>query len=410
MVNQGVTQNTSAVKMAISLYQHYQSCAPHIFAIFLAGFLFAPAAASHNAFFYLFLLAPLLGVIGEETYQLARTNWLARLSFLFILYMCLSSIWNSAFTAEDIGRSFKHGFITIGFISLSTWLQKNHQKALIQWFSLAPIIITVGAALATVIWYQDHSFPNSRLFGWGRMDYPPHLSAIAAFGIIAAFSQFSTVTRGLKISYILSILALGLFIILTQSTLGAWAVCIAASAFLVVPRLQIMLVIGTTVGILVLISLLQPSLLQPIVENVGGSARLEIWQHIIGLLQPSWLIGHGLKADFNYLYFDAIQNLNFNFNRTHNVYLASLYYGGVIGFALNIMVSFFALLVLFIKALRDKKAGPLALMLLGSALIGGDWSHIIDHPDLPYLIYWLPLSVAIFYTPQLRITKNSRTM
>ncbi len=407
MFNQRFIQITAASKAAIKRYESYS---PHIFGIFLAGFLFAPSAAPHNTFFYLFLLLPMLGFIGKEAYLLIRTNWLARLSFLFIFYMSLTSIWNPAFDAGDISRSFKHGFFTIAFVSLSTWLLKNHQKALTQWFSLSPMIITFGAALSTIVWYQGHSFPDSRLFGWGRIDYPPYLSAIAAFGIIAAFSSFSAVKLVSKMSYIVCVPALGLFILLTQSSLGAWAVCIAASAFLVVPRPQFIVLFGAGVATLILINLLQPSLMQPITENVGGSARLEIWAHIIGLMQESWLIGHGLKADFNYLYFDLAQNVTVTFNRAHNVYLASLYHGGVIGFLLNVMVSVSALLVLFTKALQEKKAGLLALMLLGAALIGGDWSHIIDHPDLPYMIYWLPLSIAIVCTPQACIGTKIRNM
>jgi len=405
MVKQGFIQIASVAKVAMKRYQSY---APTLFGIFLAGFLFAPSAAPHNTFFYLFLLLPMLGLIAKETYQLIRTNWLARLSFLFVLYMCVTSMWNPAFTSADIIRSFKHGFFTIAFISLSTWLQKNHQTALTHWLSLSPIIITFGAALSTIVWYQDHPFPDSRLFGWGRIDYPPDLSAIAAFGIISAFSCFSTVKFAPKMVYIVCIVALGLFILLTQSTLGAWAVCIAASAFLVVPRPRLIVFLGAGVCTLMLINLLHPSLMQPITENAGGSVRLDIWRHIIGLLQESWLIGHGLKADFNYLYLDITHNVTVTFNRTHNVYLASLYHGGVIGFALNVMVSFFALLVLFAKTLQDKKAGSLALMLLGAALIGGDWSHIIDHPDLPYMIYWLPLSIAIVCAPQAGIGKTMR--
>lgn len=378
----------------------YERCldySAHALGIFLAAFMYPPASSAHNLFFYGFVFIPMLPVAVVESVRLAQRNWLAILCFSCLAYMATTSFWNPEYGPEDILRSYKYVLLNVLFIASVTWLLAHRTQILWQWVRAIPVIFAVAGLIHILSMLGGPDGALTDPAAWAKENYPLSISSTATFAIILAVGQYRSAGRGLRQAYIASVAILALFIVLNQSLFGLLSLAIPGLLLINILQVKIRPLLMASILLIPLLAaglVFQDLLLNTLTEQ-GSWVRLSIWQHVWNLSLDSPWFGAGLKTDFDYVYHVAEQKQNLHFNRVHNAYLASFYYGGVIGLLLLTGLTFASLAAAFSRARQTGDYTVFALLALGSAAIGVDWSHIIDHPNLLFLLYWLPVARVI---------------
>jgi O-Antigen ligase len=197
---------------------------------------------------------------------------------------------------------------------------------------------------------------------------------------------------------------IGLLILLTQSRgpIGTYAICLAFS-FLAFPRLRPLAArMAFVLGIACLLLMLLYGLSAAVEAGIafvdgmvtrGDSYRVELWTMTVQEILTSPLSGHGIAARLS----DPVAYA------PHNLFLATAYYFGVPALVLLVV----ALVSLAAQVARSRSADNQLAVLAGILLMHAVLSVLTDHgafikgPSPLWMIFWLPVAMAIATTTRL---------
>jgi O-antigen ligase len=130
-------------------------------------------------------------------------------------------------------------------------------------------------------------------------------------------------------------------------------------------------------------------ILSPLTRYGGDSFRIEIWSQALEQIRKAPWLGHGITTVANYE--TSIGRVE---THPHNVFLASLLYGGLLALLILLILVFLALR----QGLRTLLAGgdpTLAVLLLFSiACQMTDGHRLLTNPKPVWLFFWLPVALA----------------
>jgi O-antigen ligase len=122
-------------------------------------------------------------------------------------------------------------------------------------------------------------------------------------------------------------------------------------------------------------------------RDLSTGLRLEMWGAALGQISAAPLLGHGQCSTMQ------LPAGTTTFSHPHSVYLATAWYGGLVGLLLLVWV----LVLAFRQALAWRKNYHhtlfLALLIYASLAISVDFDGIITRPREPWLYFWLPLAL-----------------
>ena len=170
----------------IDLKQLSSNVFPISYAIFLLGFFIFPTARFHSNFFYIAVIIPFLILIFTKKVDI-RSIFRSRI-FLFVmiylLYMLCTLFWADEFQIRNMLKYGRRVLYIIVFIATTVHLVKNYQH----FFSrLLPIVFSVSAIVAIftiIIFYAQHPFPDTRLFGYGLLGNPFQASSVYGITVL----------------------------------------------------------------------------------------------------------------------------------------------------------------------------------------------------------------------------------
>lgn len=124
----------------------------------------------------------------------------------------------------------------------------------------------------------------------------------------------------------------------------------------------------------------------------GLTRRDEIWIAFIDSMNGTgaWLFGHGLSAAM-----DTVKLSTGNYQpHAHSIYVEVLYKAGLVGLVL--FVGVIAVTLFKLHLLRHSDAKILYIALISSITAGMffDYSNLLYSPNLMWLVFWLPMSLA----------------
>jgi O-antigen ligase len=122
----------------------------------------------------------------------------------------------------------------------------------------------------------------------------------------------------------------------------------------------------------------------------GFWARLELWNEILIQVKNAPLFGHGLPADVKATVLGSIV-----LKHPHNVYLATMFYGGLVGFLLMIGMMFSTFWQGFKRIRKPGVLVYLCMVLFGSLCMVTDGNMLIHHPKPFWLFFWFPVALLI---------------
>ena len=349
---------------------------------------------SGNSFPTYLLGLGMIPLIALESRTLQIDRLLVGLIALFFAYMTLSVLWSS--NNGLIVKTFTEAVLVLSFcLAIPISIQRFH------WFLNALVVLVILSAVVnsgysvylhyTLPDYQP--LPEPRLYALGRLSNPVIGALSYGFAVVLAAYMFLNETRRLaSAGYLFAILLFVFAIVLTGSR-GAYlalAAALSVGVLLHYPanrKLQVFGVAGTLLALLAAAYfLLGPEAL----FSRALSFRPEIWSEFVSRTITSnvW-IGVGMTTDSEFQLPELL------IQHPHSAFIATFYYGGLIGLALY--------LGLVLRAIQSLSSmGQNSVRLLGSMLLAFgltatalDGNELIEKVNYLWFLVWLPVGLAM---------------
>ncbi len=351
----------------------------------VAAFFVAPSNIALNRTYYA-LLAPLtLLALRCTDYQRLLHHGMLRWIGAFIAFMTLSAGW-SAPGSEPMTTVIQHGVATMVFVLLITATERRWRDRLPAWCAM---LVTLHVLIISIVWYGAHSI-SEPLLSIGRIDNQLELASVyASMAAMCLAHYFANPTRR-RLGYVVAVSACVVAIVLTGRRGPLLAFGIVAVASLAGYRSVRAIAVVACIAIAIVVSLaLEPALIDELTER-GASMRPEIWNEAWHHIRDSgaWLVGNGLGSS------TALQVGDMPIRHYHDLFLATLFYGGLVGIVLlcGLLVS------VGIGGLHVAAARPwLAAFWTGCGCMLTNGDRLVIHPHPVWLYFWLPATLVAIY-------------
>lgn len=362
-----------------------------IYAVFFCGFLFFPSSKVHNNFYYGLLLLPSLVILIHLFTAFRRNHAFAAIMF-YLVYLVLTNFWGVNVTFANVAEQIKHLLYVLAFISASivvdAYYPEKQDRLLVAMAGVATIVFVVN----TLWWYQSYSFPTERLSDMmGRMDNPILAGCIAGVSCLVLIEILLS-QRDFRFRIVVgSAFTINLGFILLSQSRTALAALIPSVLVLGAPHLRRHYHLLIFAGFLTAISviLLQDALVGALHRN---SYRVDIWMATLEKARSNLWWGRGYFCDTMALHIDGM-----DMQHAHNVYLATLRDGGIIGLTLLMAAVSAATWRAWRQARERNRYFTLALLTYGLAAVFFDNDRLIDNPEELWIFFWYPFARVIAY-------------
>lgn len=366
----------------------------HIFPIgwlaLLTGLFWVGDRALYHKLYYALLAAPaVIAMIMQPrlAFRLLQHPLIATF-LLFGSYVILSLLWSDTDTAAT--SLIKRPIYVLAMLLSAAMLALERPAALGQVTQIAAVTATISAGLSYgyYICTGQPLLGDQRFSGYGAL-YNPLLSA-HVYGFFAVFwlVRWFTAREPWTLLPLIGLATLGTVIIATGSrtpllALSATVIWLCLTHF---NRRSLALAL-TTLGAGLALLVLHPASL----TSRGLSYRPEIWSEAISLAaQRPWL-GYGYE---HHLLLE-LKRTGHAFNDPHNIELAVLLAGGLIGLAL--WLTLYGIAMVYSWRNRNNSSALVASALLVFGLVAGltEGRDFLSRPKEHWFLIWIPFALLI---------------
>ena len=359
------------------------------YALFFCGFLFFPSSKSHNNFFYATLLVPSL-IILKHLFATFFKNLTFKLIITYVAYLVLTNFWGVNVTLANVAEQIKHVLYVLAFITASIVVVAHYPEKRDRLLLAMAGVAAIAFLMSTLWWYQSHSFPAERLFDIpGRVDNPIFAGCIAGMACLVLIDFLKPQAGGWMRWAARFALAIHLmFIVLSQSR-TALAALIPALLVLLIPHFSRHRRLLITSGALLVVMgfIFQDALMAGFSRN---SYRMDIWQATLAKAIPHLWWGQGYYCDTFAIHIDGL-----DMPHAHNVFIATLRDGGIVGLLLLTGAIAAAGWSAWRQGLTKKRYLNLALVTFGVLALCFDNDRLIANPEELWMFFWYPLGRII---------------
>lgn len=349
--------------------------------------------AFYHKLYYATLAAPTLIALALQPGQLKPLlrQPLIILFLLFAAYMTLSAQW--ADSDETSLSASKRVLYILMLLFSAALITLKHPGRLERVTEIAAIIAVFCAGLSLAYFFYEGAI--GRLSGYGAL-YNPLLSA-HVFGFFCAYwlSRWYLDEKAAPLLPLAALAILWALLIFTGSRtpLLALSACILWLA-ICQWKPRILLVIAAAIGLAlivkVLMSIAAPAELQADdLLTRGLSYRPAIWQEALRQIQASpWFgLGYGHPQVFR------VEGLDFALADPHNIELAVLFCGGVVGLTLWLLMYAYAMGYAWQQ--RRQPAVLIASTLVVFGFVAGltEGNSFFSRPKEHWFLIWIPLAL-----------------
>lgn len=368
-------------------------CLPLGWLALLTGMFWIGDRSDYHKLFYATLALPTLIALVLQPSHLKTLlqQPLIKLFLLFAAYIMLSVLW--ADTDDNLLSSIKRPLYLLMLLFAAFLISLKHPGRLERMTEIAAVIAVLAAALSLAYFFYQGA--NGRLSGYGAL-YNPLLSA-HVFGFFCAYwlSRWHLEEKATPLLPLTALAILWALLIFTGSRtpLLALSVCLLWLAICQWKR-RILLAIATAIGLALLMKALL-SIATPIelqADNLlsrGLSYRPAIWQEALRQIQASpWFgLGYGHPQVFR------VEGLDFALADPHNIELAVLFCGGIVGLTLWMLMYSYAMTYAWQQ--RRQPATLIASTLVVFGFVAGltEGEAFFSRPKEHWFLIWIPLAL-----------------
>ena len=370
--------------------------------LFLSGQFFLPV--HQNALFAVLILLPFIvlfsfkksrGVLFENYSESisAIRNILFRKNILLILIFFTFSFFHSIFIAlnfDDIAKNLAIVLSTLVFLisSLLYFSLEDRRYEL----SLLLKIIAISVIISLYINYD----PEARFHGLGKQDNPIIVGGIySMFSMIALYLVVINFKKEMLINIaIMILLGIAIFVTKSRGPIITYLVCLPFSLILYKHYKHTVYLLLLLISIVVFSYIFDDYFYSnPIMRYIDGlierkdSLRFEVWSIALSEIKEKPFFGHGIHAIFG----------DGTYFHPHNIILGTVFYIGIVG-GILLFSSFSYALYSIIRLLRGDSMALTIILFSNGFLLGmTDFAKIFSNGYGLWLVYWLPLAVALSF-------------
>lgn len=354
---------------------------------FLCAIALAPSNKIYQQGIILFLWLPtlVLGWSGRrvlvQAWRLQPALWISIL--LLLAWSAISLTWST--TAEG-GRDGKRLlYILLFLIAFPLLAQAGLDRVRCQ-LQVGAGLLAVAALASIVVFYGVHGrLWLARLQGIGEISHPILGAYVIAAAVLCLLHNVPR-QRGAQLAWVLSLAALGAFVVLSQSRGAALALVLTVVARPLWYRSRQSQAFA---GLAVVATGVAFYLMSTVILRRGASYRPEIFDAALQMIGQHPWSGLGLGTVYHVVVGRA------QFDHTHNMFTHVAVELGIPGMMLWIAVWLFA----FAEIVRARHTGIgkalLGLWLFSTLAMQFDAASLTDTPRAEWFISWLPVGLVM---------------
>lgn len=328
----------------------------------------------------------------QDVFQLTIVRWVG----LLLIWLSLTALWSESFDLRAAVSVWVRALLVFSFVVAFAECQLRGQiQRWMGWVLSIVGSLAVGAALLN---YYLTNPADGRLNGLGQLD--THVVAALVYGVVLIFVVRTFQQTNVKIlkfvaAAALVIIAIAIFL---SDSRNAWvSIAIGATTYFAAVKIEDprrFLAAITALGVLVTflsIALFLNDTTREFLLPRGDSFRGDIWSatwHNINAADRLFT-GRGILTS------DDTVVGQFLFSHPHNLYLALLHQGGVVG-----LILYAGVLVSAVKSFwvnfeyHDAKLG-LAILVMATLAHTLDGHELVDKVSDTWFLIWMPVGLAI---------------
>lgn len=366
-----------------------------LFIVTLTAFLFVePGGPWQIVFYVVFVIGGTAAVVRQRndliTYAPARL-WMVwvPLAYCFVIALTLTQ-----HTPEHAIKVARNSLTTIAFVALCVMVfaqRSEHVRKILTTMAIAGLVGSLASIAVHVV-----SGQSLRLMPLGQASHP--ISGASVYGVLGLVAAHLYLTREHRGRPLLLVASLSVFtlILLSRSRGELLAFAIASAAALVIPhgrqasaRRPWPLIAGLTATPLALGFVFVPDYVLQLMEH-GAGWRPETWRYIITQVKVAPWFGHGFVEQLDFW----VAN-NERIAHPHNLVLSTLYYSGVFGVALLLMLA--AALMIAVRRQWGTATGHLSACLLIHVCLSTltDGGRLVTGASEFLYYFWLPVCIIV---------------
>ena len=361
----------------------------------MAGLFIAPSAHLYKVWMpYVLLLPCLLSMLMFREYgSLFRHYPMLGLVTLYLLYWAVNAIGSDEGALEYLHWGI-YIFVFLFGVGVCMRISALHFSQL-----LAVVCVVAGAAAAYAMARDIHSifspFVEYRLTGYGTLYNALRSGNLwGCFVLMGGWCGFMFV----RLRWVLWTAAAACFAAVVFTGSRSPLLALGVVALLIVfsdlkKQKQIL-----ALALVVLAGSVTLALFWQSLSERGWSLRPQIWWQAVQHSRAHIWLGAGIGNEF------YVELATENIHDTHNIFLATLYYGGFVGLFLFLLVFVGSFWLLW----RSRQNHPLyylaaALQLYGLVALQFDGGNILGRPADFWMFYWVPIAIGLYASRQPRI-------
>jgi len=326
-----------------------------------------------------------------------------------LTYFSLSALWADNGGLAAMLLYFGYSVLILSFVYSVLLLQMHYQEFLrfLVWFTVLAAVVSASYSV-----HLHYAFPEyqplleDRLVALGRL-HNPVISALSyGMAIVMALHLliFGTNNNDRFFSgFCIVVLLVGVTLTYTRSVWIGVSVTTLYAIALYFPGSTWRRVAAAVLFLSVVVAIMLASFGWDELVKRSTSFRPEIWGELINrTLKTNWLLGHGIIADSSVAH-SSYEHGTFSFHHAHSMYVATLFYGGVIG--LSGFLGFLVYLGLLLhQADGDEKRGLATMALIYAVVVMFfDGDRFLAKVDYFWIVFWLPVAITLIVDREKRV-------
>gem|GEM_PF-6519845 len=357
--------------------------------LFIVGYFIFPAANQQRAWFYISVLLPTLLLIPALSWRCKA--FLRQYMFLLLLtfYLWLTQFWSAEYQLDDLKKYTRRLIFLFAFFGATAYVINRYKRFQAYLF---PLFFSIGALYALIeLWQYFSQEPlNWRVLLPDSERYRNQNRLAQVYGIVVVLgvaALFLPEYKKYRTFALLGMTPALVVLLLTRSSSALVSVLIAILAIPVILRFSKRAVGSVLLLLILAVCVLYFSGLYEWFVADGWSKRDVIWLSVLSEIDGDFWFGQGIRADMSVVVADRVYSFE------HNLLLAVLRYGGIVGLTLLGLV-FMQAAIIGLRASRGENFSRLWLLLLvyGFMALLVTGRYPLTKPDERWLLLWIPLA------------------
>jgi hypothetical protein len=357
--------------------------------LFVIGYFVFPTASQQRAWFYISVLLPTLFLVPMLGWRCKAI--LRQYIFLLLLplYLWLTQFWSTGYELDNLGKYTRRLICLFSLFAATAYVINRYKHFQTYLF---PLLFLIGALYALIeLWQYFSQEPlNWRVLLPDPERYRNQNRLGQVYGIVVVLGVavlFLVEYKRYRVLALLGLVPALVALLLTRSSSALVSVLVAILTMPIILKFSKKALTSVLLLLVLVFFLLYLSGVYEWFTTDGWSKRDVIWLSVLSEIKGDFSFGQGIRHDMRVFTAGGVYSFE------HNLLLAVLRYGGVIGLTLLGAVLIQAAVIGF-HANKEESFSRLWLLLLvyGFVALFVTGKYPLTELDVTWLLLWVPLA------------------